>query len=135
MKEIHKIVAIVIENNKFLMVRKVGKNIWTNLGGKPEGNETEEEALIREIDEEIHCSATIIKKLGDFKAPAVFDKNTIVKLSSYLVELNGKINLDDPELEECKFIPKNYKKLGIKMPISIEEQILPFLIKNNYLDW
>lgn len=134
MKEIHKIVAIVIQDNKFFMVRKVGKDIWTNLGGKPEGNETEEQALIREIQEEIHCNATIIKKLGDFKAPAVFD-DAIVKLSSYLVELKGEIKLDDPELEECMFIPQNYKELGIKMPVSIEEQILPFLIKNNYLRW
>jgi 8-oxo-dGTP diphosphatase len=134
MKEIHKIVAIVIQDNKFFMVRKVGKDIWTNLGGKPEGDETEEQALIREIEEEIHCHATIIKKLGDFKSPAAFD-DAIVKLSSYLVELKGDIKLDDPELEECKFIPKNYKALGIKMPVSIEEQILPFLIKNQYLNW
>ncbi|MEK6959842.1 MAG: NUDIX domain-containing protein [Nanoarchaeota archaeon] len=134
MEEIHKIVAIVIQDNKFFMVRKVGRDIWTNLGGKPEGNETEEQALVREIREEIHCDATVIKKLGDFKAPAAFD-NAIVKLSSYLVELNGEIKLDDPELEECKFIPKNYKDIGIKMPVSIEEQILPFLIQNKYLDW
>lgn len=110
MQEIHKIVAIVIEDDKLFMVRKVGKDVWTNLGGKPEGNETEEEALVREIQEEIHCSARVIKKLGDFKAPAVFD-DAIVKLSSYLVELTGEIRLDDPELEECKFIPKNYKEL------------------------
>ncbi len=34
------------------MVRKVGKDIWTSLGGRPEGNETEEETLLREIKEE-----------------------------------------------------------------------------------
>jgi 8-oxo-dGTP diphosphatase len=134
MKEIHKIIAIVIKDNKFLMVRKVGKDIWTNLGGKPEEAETEEQALVREIQEEIHCDATVIKKLGDFKAPAVFD-DAIVKLSAYLVNLNGEIKLDDPELEECKFIPNNYKELGIKMPVSIEEYILPFLIDNGYLKW
>ncbi len=134
MKEIHKIIAIVIQNNEFLMVRKVGKDIWTGLGGKPENNETEEQTLIREIREEIHCGAKVIKKLGDFKAPAVFD-DAIVKLSAYLVELVGNIKLDDPELEEYKFIPKNYKELGIKLPISTEEHIIPFLIKNKYLDW
>jgi len=133
MKEIHKVIAIVIRDNEFLMVRKVGKDVWTNLGGKPEGDETEEEALKREIKEEIHCDSKIIKKLGDFKAPAVFD-DAIVKLSAYLVELNGEIDLDDPELEECRFIPMNYKELGIKLPVSIEEQILPFLIGNGYLE-
>lgn len=134
MEEIHKIIAIVIQDDKFFMVRKVGKDIWTSLGGKPEGDETEEQALIREIQEEIHCDARVLGKLGDFKAPAAFD-DAVVKLSAYLVELQGEIKLDDPELEECKFIPKNYKELDIKMPVSIEGQILPFLIKNKYLSW
>jgi 8-oxo-dGTP diphosphatase len=134
MKEIHKIVAIVIRDDSFFMVRQVGKDVWTNLGGKPEGNETEEQALIREIQEEIHCNANVVKKLDDFIAPAAFDDAT-VRLSAYLVELNGEIKLDDPELEECRFIPKNYKALGLKMPLSIETQILPFLIKNTYLKW
>lgn len=134
MKEIHKIAAIVIKGNKILMVRKKGKDIWTCLGGKPESNETEDEALLREIQEEVHCDAIILKKLGDFNAPAVFD-DAIVKLSTYLVELNGEINLDDPELEECKFISKNYKESGIKLPISVEKYIIPFLINEGLLDW
>jgi len=58
-----------------------------------------------------------------------------VKLSAYLVKLNGPIKLDDPELEECRFIPSNYKEQGIKFPASIEEQILPFCIKEGLLDW
>jgi len=134
MKEIHKIVAVVIQDNKFFMVRKVGKDIWTSLGGKPEGNETEEEALIREIKEEIHCDAEIIKKLGDFKAKAIFD-DAIVKLSTYLVNLKNEVNLDDPELEECAFISKDYKERGLKLPPSIEDQIIPYCIKEKLLNW
>ena len=134
MKEIEKIVAIIIKDNEFFMVRKIGKDIWTNLGGKPEAGETEEQALMREIQEEIHCEAKVIEKLGDFRAPAAFD-DAIVKLSCYLVEPQGEIRLDDPELEECRFIPKNYKELGIQMPVSIEEQVIPFLIKKKYLSW
>jgi 8-oxo-dGTP diphosphatase len=134
MKQIHKIAAIVIQNNSFLMVRKKGKDVWTNLGGKPEGNETEEEALIREIKEEVNCNATVLKKIGDFEAKAVFD-DAIVKLSVYLVKLQGTPIICDEELEEVKFISKNYKSLGIKMPPSIEEQILPMLVKEKLLNW
>ena len=134
MKTIHKIVAIVIQDNKMMMVRKVDKDIWTNLWWKPEWNETEEEALIREIQEEVHTDATIIKKLWDFEAPAAFD-DAIVRLSCYLVDLKWEINLDDPELEEYMFVPSNYEELWIKMPVSITEQIVPFLIKEWYLKW
>ncbi|VVB76185.1 NUDIX domain protein [uncultured archaeon] len=134
MKEIHKIAALVVENNSFLMVRKAGKDIWTGLGGKPEGNETEEEALLREIKEELDCGAKIIRKIGDFKSKAIFD-DAIVKLSWYLVELIGNPKISDPELEEFGFIPKDYKEKGIKLPPSLEEQLLPFCIKEGILKW
>jgi 8-oxo-dGTP pyrophosphatase MutT (NUDIX family) len=131
---IHKIIAIVIKDDALLMVRKRGKDIWTGLGGKPEKGETEEQALLREIDEEIHCKARIIRKLGDTESKAVFD-DAIVRLSAYQVELLGEIRLDDPELEECRFIPENYKELGIKLPPSMEEQRIPQLIKEGLLNW
>ncbi len=134
MREIFKVAAVVIKNNEFFMVRKVGKDVWTSLGGKPEQGETEEQALLREIREEIHCDAKIIRKLGDFCAKAVFD-DAIVKLSAYLVDLDGEVRLDDPELEDCAFISRDYKKKGIKMPSSIEEQILPLCVKEGLLDW
>lgn len=134
MRKIHKIIAIVIKDNKFLMVRKVGKDIWTSLGGRIEEGETEEECLLREIKEEFNCEAEIVKKLGDFEDKAVFN-DAIIRLSAYLVNLNGYIQLIDAELEEYKFIERNYKKQGIKLPPSIENQILPFCIKEGILKW
>jgi 8-oxo-dGTP diphosphatase len=134
MQEIHKIAAMVIKDDAFLMVRKKGKDIWTNLGGKPEGDETEEGALVREIREEMGCEAKVVRKLGDFRAPAAFD-DAVVCLSTYLVELEGDIVFNDPELEEWRYIPKNYKELGIKLPASVEEHIIPFCIKEGLLGW
>jgi len=125
---------MVIEDNKFLMVRKKGKDIWTNLGGKPEGNESEEEALLREIKEELDCGAKVIKKLGDFESRAVFD-DAIVHLSVYLVSLVGKLKISDEELEEFRFISKDYKSEGIKLPPSLENEIIPFCIKSGLLKW
>src|SRR5580704_9080859 len=101
MNTIHKIAAVVISDNQFFMVRKVGTDIWTSLGGHMEAGETEEACLLREIQEEIHCKARIVRKLGDFEAKAAHD-DAMVNLSTYLVELLGEIHLDDPELEECR---------------------------------
>ena len=134
MRTIHKIAAVVIQDNKFLIVRKVGKNIWTSLGGRPEENETEEQCLLREIKEEASCDAKIIKKLGDFSEKAVFD-DAMLKLSTYLVELDGEINCEDPELAEIKFIDKDYEEQGIKPSPTIVKQIIPFCIKEGLLDW
>ena len=134
MQTIHKAAAVVIRNNEFFMVRKKGKDIWTSLGGKLEPGETEEEALAREIQEEVHCDALIVRKLGDFSGDAAFD-DAIVTLSVYLVEFQGEPMLDDPELEEARFIPKNHKELGIQFTQIMEEQIIPFCIKEGLLDW
>jgi len=134
MKEIHKIIAIVIKDNKLLMVRKAGKDIWTSLGGKPERGETDEEALLREIKEELDCDAEVVRNLGEFKAKAVFD-DAMVRLSAYLVNLIGEPNISDPELEEFMFVPSDYKEKGIKLPPSIEGQVIPYCIREGLLDW
>ena len=134
MKIIPKIAAMVIQDNSFLMVRKAGKEIWTNLGGRPEANETEEETLLREIKEEFDCEAEIVRKLGDFEAKAAMD-DAMVRLSTYLVHLKGDIHLNDPELEEYRFIDKNYKQEGIKLPESIEKYVLPYCIESGLLRW
>ncbi|MEI8143377.1 MAG: NUDIX domain-containing protein [Candidatus Berkelbacteria bacterium] len=132
MKIIHKIIAISIKNDSFIMVRKKGKDIWTNLGGKPEIGETEKVALAREVNEEIGCDINIIKKLRDFESKAIFD-DAIVKLSAFLVEIIGEPVIQDDELEEFAYISSDYKEKGIKLPPSITEQIIPFLIDNGYL--
>lgn len=134
MKIIHKIAAMVFKNNAFLMVRKHDKDIWTNLGGKPEGGETEEEALVREIKEELGCEAKVIKKLGDFKNKAAFD-DAIIHLSVYQVELIGEPKISDDELAEFSYIEKDYESKGIKLPPSITEQIIPFCIEEGLLNW
>jgi len=131
---IHKIIAVVISDNKFLMVRKAGKDIWTSLGGKIEPGETEEQCLLREIKEELNCNATIIKKLGDFEEKAVFD-DAVVKLSAYLTDLQGNPQISDEELEEFRFIDKNYGLQGIKFPSAIEKQVIPSCIKEGLLKW
>ena len=131
---IHKIAAVVIEDNKFLMVRKKGKEIWTSLGGHLEKGETEERALLREIKEEMGCDATIIRKLGDFESPAAHDEKKIVRLSSYLVELKGPIIFEDPELEEYRFLSKE-ESLQVKLPSSIKDKVLPYCIKSGLLVW
>lgn len=135
MKIIHKIAAMVIKDNTFLMVRKKGKDVWTNLGGHPEEGEAEEQAFLREIKEELSVDGKIIKKLGDFEAPAAHD-DAIVKLSTYLVDLQGIPHIpSEEELEEFAYIGRNYKEEGIKLPLSIEEQIIPYCLKEKYLTW
>jgi ADP-ribose pyrophosphatase YjhB (NUDIX family) len=138
MEIIHKIAAMVIQEDSFLMVRKKDKDTWTNLGGHPEEGETEEETLLREIREEASCNGRIIKKLGDFKAPAAQDDATVC-LSTYLVELDGPINIsNDPEheLADAKFFTRaEYQSNKYKFPLSITNHVIPFCVSQGLLKW
>ena len=134
MEIIHKIAAVVIEDDKFLLVRKKGKDIWTSLGGHPEESETETDALLREIHEEMGCDAEIGEKLGDFEALAAHDENAIVRLSTYVATLKGKIVFEDPELEEYRFFSKDEME-QVKIPDSIKNAVLPYCINNGLLNW
>lgn len=134
MRTIHKVAAVVIQDNAFLMVRKVGKGVWTSLGGHIEAGETEEEALLRETEEELDCQGTIIRKLGDFRAPAAFDAAEVL-LSTYLMTLEGEPKVSDPELEEFRFLSKDEVEKNVKLPDSITEHVIPYCIKAGLLNW
>ncbi|MBI4895273.1 MAG: NUDIX domain-containing protein [Candidatus Aenigmarchaeota archaeon] len=134
MKTIHKIAAMVIKDNKFIMVRKFGKDTWTSLGGRLEEGESEEQCLLREIKEEVNCDAKIIRKLGNFEDKAAFD-NANIKLSVYITELIGEAEIIDNELEEFAFIGKDWEKEGIKLTKVMKEHVIPYMIKENLLDW
>jgi 8-oxo-dGTP pyrophosphatase MutT (NUDIX family) len=135
LRTIHKVAAIVIEDNKLFMVRKRQKDSWTSLGGRPEEGETEEGALSREVKEEVNCAAEIWKKIGDFEAPAAHDEDATVKLSCYLVKLHGTVEVVDHELAEAGFIGKDYREKGMKLASITEEQLIPYLKKEGLLDW
>lgn len=134
MEKIYKVAAMVFRDNKFLMVKKTGKDIWTNLGGRPEGDESEERTLKREVMEELGCEIKIIDKLGEFENKAVHD-NAIVRISAYRGELVGEPKISDDEIEEFGWIDKDWQKNGIKLPPSISEQIIPYCVKNKLLNW
>lgn len=66
MKNIKVVAAIIIDNNKiFATQRGYGdfKDGWEFPGGKIEKGETPEEALIREIKEELDTTINVNKKL------------------------------------------------------------------------
>jgi 8-oxo-dGTP pyrophosphatase MutT (NUDIX family) len=111
-----------------------GHLMWTSPGGRPEAGETEEVALVREIKEELGCDTRIVERLGTFEAKAVFDPG-VVRLSAYLVELIGQLDMSDPELEEFRFISEDYGRDGIKLPTSIEDQVIPFCVRRGLLQW
>ncbi len=107
--EIDKIAYIRVENGKILSTRSKGRKKYYIPGGKREGNETDEETLIREIREELNVSiiSATINYLGTFTAQAdSHSVGIIVKMTCYTAEFEGSLE-PCSEIEEIKWLSYN----------------------------
>ena len=105
-KEIDKLAWLSIQDRKLLSARSKNKTLFYLPGGKREVGESDEQALIREIKEEISVNLipNSIQYVETFSAPADGkSSDTIVKLTCYFADFKGKL-CPDAEIEEIDFI-------------------------------
>ena len=91
---IDKLAWIYIKDRKILSTRSHGKDAWYIPGGKREGDESDQQALIREVKEEltVDLQPETIKYLGTFKAQAHGKaEGVIVQMTCYTAEFDGSI--------------------------------------------
>lgn len=98
MKKRIQVTGAVLTRNGLILAAQRGKSknqggLWEFPGGKIEPGETPEEALQRELHEELRCDANV----GEFIATTEFEYDFgIVELSTYFCTLNGS----EPQLTE-----------------------------------
>ncbi len=93
------VAAIIVKDNLILCTQRNRNTTmgmrWEFPGGKIEANETPEEALVREIKEELDCDIKVIKWIAT--NTHIYDFGTI-ELAGYLCELtNNHIQLNEHE--------------------------------------
>ena len=95
-----KVVAAVIKKNNLYLIVQRNKNKhlglkWEFPGGKVQPNETPEEALFREIKEELNITISIHKKIGEEKYK---DHEIDIVLNYFLcTHLYGNMKLNEHE--------------------------------------
>lgn len=102
MKPIDKIAWVHIQDRKVLYARSRGADLFYNPGGKREGNESDEEALIREIREELSVELVpdTIRYLETFTAQAANKpEGVLVQIKCYGGDYQGVLNPAN-EIEE-----------------------------------
>jgi 8-oxo-dGTP diphosphatase len=96
-KNIHVVGAVIINNSKILCAQRGPDKslplLWEFPGGKIENNESPEEALIREINEEMDCEISVGEKIVTTIHEYDFG---VVHLTTFYCELlNGTPKLID----------------------------------------
>lgn len=105
-KEIDKLAWLFVQDGKLLSARSKNKELFYIPGGKRELGESDEEALVREIKEEISVDlvSSSIKYAETFRAKADGkNSETTVKLTCYFADYVGELRPDE-EIEEIDFI-------------------------------
>lgn len=132
--DIHKAGGILIQDRKFLVGRAKGKNFFISPGGKLKPQETPEEALIRELKEELGIEVVVsnLEEFGTFYAPAAEQEDRYLQMDVFLVHnWVGKIR-PNSEIEEILWIDSSTDE--VRLGSIFEHEVLPRLKKENLID-
>jgi len=106
MKIIDKLAWIEIQNKKILSTRSKGKDTFYIPGGKRESGESDTEALLREIREElsVDLNENSLQHIGNFEAQAHgHAEGILVKMTCYTADFSGILKIDS-EIEEMAWL-------------------------------
>lgn len=109
---IDKLAYIHLKDNKVLTTLSRGKDTWYIPGGKREGDETDHEALIREVEEEltVKLKPETIKHYGTFEAQAHGKpEGTVVRMTCYEAEFDEALEASS-EIEQLAFVNYSWKE-------------------------
>ena len=140
MKKVKKVVGVAfIEDGKLLIVQSVRSsknNIWTLVGGGVEEGESEVEAAIREVREEIHNNFFIkeedLKPLMEFRESAASNPELEIIMTMFICEKK----IDTYFSRDNEILRYHWYKLGekeYKLSSAIRDHFIPFAINEGLL--
>jgi ADP-ribose pyrophosphatase YjhB (NUDIX family) len=103
--------ALIIDNNKVLLIRHKKLNVWLYPGGHVEDNENPDETLLREVKEETGLEVEIISDRDDSLADKKNDVSSLHIPYTFLCELVGDHYHNDL-IYLCKIKKRNRLKFN-----------------------
>lgn len=133
--DIYKVSGIIIRERQVLATRSKGKSFYIQPGGKPEGNETDAQAVIRELREEmgIEVSEDNLEVIGTYYAEAAGQNGKRLKLVAYLVKNFTGIPQPQSEVEEIRGFTSQLPD-GVELASILKHDIIPELKARDMID-
>lgn len=130
---IDKLAWVYIKDRKILSTRSKGKNAWYIPGGKREGKETDIQALLREVKEELTVDLIkdSIKYLETFKAQAHGKpEGVLVQMTCYTANYKGNLK-PSAEIEEMTYLASDTNP---NLLSPVDRIIFAYLKDRNIID-
>jgi 8-oxo-dGTP diphosphatase len=125
---IHIAAALLLDpQGKALLVRKRGTTAFMQPGGKIEPNERPEQALMRELNEElgITIDSASTRYLGRFSAPAANEPGFEVRCELFEVRFEGNV-IPAAEIEEAVWVDA-HQPLVLELAPLTRDHVLPLI--------
>lgn len=127
-----RVAAIIIKNKKILLTRDKGSDLFSLPGGIIEPQEDPEDALSREIEEELDVKISIDRKYNDYKY--LNTKFNLIQTDiNYLVSLRAVPQASSEIAEIRWFNKKEVESNKTAILFTFLETIFPQLVKDNLL--
>ncbi len=104
--DIHKAAGILLQDGKLLVTRTSGKDFFMSPGGKVQDGETSQEALVRELKEELAIEVRIdnLAEFGTFYAEAAGQEGRSLKMEVFSVMAWDGAITPSSEVAEIRWI-------------------------------
>lgn len=133
--DVYKAGGIIIRDRKLLAVRSKDKDHFVIPGGKLEKDETPENALIRELKEEINITVMLedFHPFGIFFGRSAGNQNHSIRMDVFFVKHWLGIPQSQNEIEELLWLSSDLPK-DKKFGSIFEQEIIPRLKKQQLID-
>jgi len=131
----HKSAGILIKDRKILLGRPQGEEFFISPGGFIESGETSEQALVRELQEElsININEASIKKFETFFTEEVINETIKLKMDAHFVDSWEGEPSPSREIEEILWIDSQTVS-SIKVGCFFEHNLIMRLKQANLID-
>ena len=118
---------VLNERHQLLLVRKKNTACFMQVGGKLEPNELPERTILREIEEEIGCTAHVQQYLGRFETKTANEPDHLLVSYVYHVTLD-QLPVVHAEIAELKWIDLDDAETSLA-PLT-KEVVIPWCKKH-----
>ncbi len=134
--EIHKAAGIIIKNRKLLVVRRSDETVFVAPGGKIDPGETSQQAVIRELQEELQLrlQPSDISEFGTFYGTATGGPATGKGIRMDIFTISTLASPEpDNEIAEMRWITSDIPN-NLQIAAIFRYDVLPRLKQQNLVD-